>query len=84
LSYFIAGDERACNEVKGFAINPWKNVRFENSGLITEDSRAIAMGNDFFTDLDGNETKVEYTFDYKLVNGKLKIDLNHSSFPYSI
>ena len=33
------------------------------------------MGNDFFTDLDGNETKVEYTFDYKLVNGKLKIDL---------
>ena len=61
-----------------------KNVRFENSGLITEDSRAIAMGNYFFTDLDGNETKVEYTFDYKLVNGKLKIDLNHSSFPYSI
>ena len=23
LSYFIAGDERACNEDKGFAINPW-------------------------------------------------------------
>lgn len=71
MSCFIAGDDRACNEDKGFAINPWKNVRFEKSGLITEDSRAIAMGIYFFTDLDGNETKVEYTFDYKLVNGKL-------------
>ena len=31
LSYFIAGDERACDEDKGFAIQPWKNVRFENA-----------------------------------------------------
>ena len=84
LSYFIAGDDKACNEDKGFAINPWTKVRFENSGLIIEDSRAIAMGNYFFTDLDGNEAKVEYTFGYKLVDGKLKIDLHHSSFPYSI
>ena len=28
-SYFIAGDERACKEDKGFAINPWTKVRFE-------------------------------------------------------
>ena len=83
LSYFIAGDDRACNEDKGFAINPWTQVRFENSGFILEENRAIAMGNYFFTDLDGNEAKVEYTFGYKLVDGNLRIDLHHSSFPYS-
>ena len=82
-SYFIAGDNRACNEDKGFAINPWTKVRFENAGMILEENRAIAMGNYFFTDLDGNEAKVEYTFGYKLSNGQLKIDLHHSSFPYN-
>lgn len=83
LSYFIAGDDRACQEDGGFAINPWTAVRFENAGFILEENRAIAMGNYFFTDLDGNEAKVEYTFSYKLIDGKLKIDVHHSSFPYN-
>ena len=83
LSYFIAGDDRACDEDKGFAIQPWTKVRFENSGFILEEDRAISMGNYFFTDLNGDEAKVEYTFGYKLINGKLKIDLHHSSFPYT-
>jgi len=82
-SYFIAGDDRACAEDKGFAINPWTRVRFENTGFILEENRALAMGNYFFTDLDGNEAKVEYTFGYQLINGSLKIDLHHSSFPYN-
>ena len=82
-SYFIAGDDRACDEDGGFAINPWTKVRFENTNIILEENRAIAMGNYFFTDLDGNEAKVEYTFGYKLVNGALKIDVHHSSFPYN-
>lgn len=84
LSYFIAGDDRACNEDKGFAINPWTKVRFENTNLILEENRAIAMGNYFFTDFNGNEAKVEYTFGYKLIDGALKIDVHHSSFPYTI
>ena len=84
LSYFIAGENRACDEDKGFAINPWTKVRFENSSIILEETRAIAMGNYFFTDLNGNEAKVEYTFGYKLIGGKLKIDVHHSSFPYVI
>ena len=82
LSYFIAGENRKCSEDKGFAIQPWTKVRFENAGIILEENRAIAMGNYFFTDLDGNEAKVEYTFGYKLINGELKIDLHHSSFPF--
>jgi len=82
-SYFIAGEDRVCKEDGGFAINPWTKVRFENSNLILEENRAIAMGNYYFTDLEGNEAKVEYTFGYKLVAGELKIDLHHSSFPYN-
>ncbi|WP_281615743.1 phosphoribosyl-AMP cyclohydrolase [Flammeovirga sp. SubArs3] len=83
LSYFIAGEDRACAEDKGFAINPWTKVRFENSDIILEENRAIVMGNYFFTDLEGNEAKVEYTFGYKVKDGALKIDLHHSSFPYN-
>lgn len=83
LSYFIAGEDRVCREDKGFAIQPWTKVRFENLDLILEENLAIAMGNYFFTDLDGNEAKVEYTFGYKLINGDLKINLHHSSFPFN-
>ena len=82
LSYFIAGNNRACEEDKGFAIQPWTKVRFENFNIIMEENRAIAMGNYFFTDVNGNEAKVEYTFGYKLIKGALKIDLHHSSFPF--
>ncbi|WP_440879787.1 hypothetical protein [Tenacibaculum sp. C7A-26P2] len=83
MSYFIAGDNRACEEDKGFAMNPWIKVRFENTEIILDENRAIAMGNYFFTAPDGNEAKVEYTFGYKLENSNLKIDLHHSSFPYT-
>lgn len=82
VSYFIAGEDRKCDEDKGFALQPWKKVRFENSGIILEEKRAIAMGNYYFTDIEGNEAKVEFTFGYKLDNGELKIDVHHSSFPY--
>ena len=82
LSYFVASNNE-CPEDKGFAIQPWTKVRFENTGMILEEKRAISMGNYFFTDLSGNEAKVEYTFGYKLIDGELKIDLHHSSFPFS-
>lgn len=82
-SYFIAGEDRECQEDQGFAIAPWIKVRFDNSNLILEQNRAIAMGNYFFTDTNGNEVKVEYTFGYILVDEQLKIDLHHSSFPYN-
>ena len=82
-SYFIAGEDRVCKEDGGFAINPWTKVRFENSNLILEENRAIAMGNYFFTDLKGEKTKVEYSFVYRSEGESLKIILHHSSLPYS-
>jgi len=83
-SYFIAGPQTMYPEDKGFAITPWTKVKFENNNILLETNRAIATGNYWFTDVNGNEAKVEYTFGYKLTaDGKLKIDLHHSSFPYS-
>ncbi len=84
LSYFLGGNNSFCSEDDGFAMMPWVNVEFKNSGLIIEENRAIAMGNYFFTDSNNNTVKVEYTFGYKLSNGYLKIDLHHSSIPYSV
>ncbi|MFT4761962.1 MAG: hypothetical protein ACI9XO_001045 [Paraglaciecola sp.] len=82
-SYFIARDDRACEEDQGFAIAPWTKVRFENFDFILEENRAIAMGNYYFTAENGNEEKVEFTFGYQLIGGELKINLHHSSFPYN-
>lgn len=83
LSYFVAGKDRHCKEDQGFALQPWIAIRFENFGLILEENRAIAMGNYYFTNSSNNETKVEYTFGYRKIEGILKIDLHHSSFPFS-
>ena len=81
-SYFIAGEGRACSEDGGFAINPWTKVRFENSGVVMHQMGALAMGNYYFTGPDGSETKVEYSFGYiPDENGKLRIQLHHSSVP---
>ncbi len=82
LSYFIGGNDEY-SEDKGFALQPWTNVRFENEALILEENRALAMGNYFFTDLNGDETKVEYTFGYAMRDGSLKIDVHHSSLPFN-
>ena len=82
LSYFVAGENAICKEDKGFAINPWVNVRFENSNIILDEDKAFAMGNYFFTDENDSIVKVEYTFGYKLFEGELKIFLHHSSLPY--
>lgn len=82
VSYFVGGNPDF-PEDKGFALQPWKNVRFENAGIIINDNSAFAMGNYFFTDYNDVETKVEYTFGYRLAkNGKLKIVLHHSSIPF--
>ncbi len=83
LSYFIGGNDNY-NEDHGFAIHPWTKVRFENTATYIHGDYAVAMGNYFFTQVDGTEVKVEYTFGYiKGSDGKLKINLHHSSVPFS-
>ena len=83
-SYFIGGNVNFPEDI-GFALHPWINVRFENVSVICEKNRALAMGYYFFADLTGGETKVEYTFGYiEDKKGNLKIDVHHSSIPYTL
>jgi len=70
-SYFI-GKNNDFSEDKGFALQPWTNVRFENASVILNENNALAMGNYFFREIDGNVVKVEYTFGYFLDKKKLK------------
>lgn len=82
LSYFVGGE---IAEDTGFAIKPWSNVRFGEQQIITDSDSAVAMGNYFFTPVgETEETKVEYTFGYmKDDAGKLRINLHHSSLPFT-
>jgi len=83
ISYFI-GHNKNFPEDKGFALQPWTNVRFENAGLYINGNVAMAMGKYFFTPQKGDVVKVEYSFGYvKNDAGKLKIVSHHSSLPYS-
>ena len=82
VSYFIGHNENY-TEDQGFALAPWKSVRFENEGFILKEDWAVVMGNYFFTGYDDKETKVEYTFGYyHSSEGILKINLHHSSLPF--
>ena len=83
LSYFI-GHNKNFPEDKGFALEPWTDVRFKNAGIYINGDVALAMGKYFFTPLKGAAVKVEYTFGYvKADDGSLKIILHHSSLPYA-
>lgn len=83
LSYFVATNG-LCPEDKGFAIQPWTKVRFENSDCIIHGDTALAMGNYYFTSTEGDEIQVEYTFGYIMdKDGNLRINLHHSSVPFS-
>ncbi len=82
LSYFVATNG-VCPEDTGFAIRGWTAVRFDNHDIITQGKSALAMGNYFFTNADGEEVKVEYSFGYVLNDdGEVQICLQHSSMPY--
>jgi hypothetical protein len=71
-------------EDHGFLLKPWIDVRFENAGYIFREAYTIAMGNYFFMNLKREVMKVEYTLGYfRSADGSLKINLHHSSLPYS-
>tara|TARA_Y100000590_G_scaffold466144_1_gene640586 strand:+ start:4846 stop:5379 length:534 start_codon:yes stop_codon:yes gene_type:complete len=83
VSYFVATNN-VCSEDKGFAIQPWTKVEFKNHGILLQGKTAVAMGHYFFTDREGGVTQVEYTFGYlKTDDGKVLINVHHSSVPYS-
>ena len=83
ISYFLGGKDSYCSEDDGFAMNPWKTVKFENEGILIDGDYAIAMGNYFFTDYSGKTVKVEYTLGFRQRGSNLFINLHHSSIPFS-
>ena len=86
LSYFVGAEsaDKPVAEDKGFAIAPWTAVRFDNKKTLFLSDSATAMGEYYFTTLEGTVAKVEYTFQYKRgADGALKIVVPHSSLPYS-
>lgn len=82
LSYFIGG---VIEEDKGFAIKPWSKVRYGYRSVITDSNSATSMGKYYFTPANGgDEIGVEFTFGYfKDKDGNLRINVHHSSLPYS-
>ncbi len=81
LSYFVGG---GIEEDNGFATRPWAQVRFGERQIVINGTSAAAMGNYYFTAVGSQEeTKVEYTFGYiKDDDGRLRINIHHSSLPF--
>lgn len=80
LSYFVGND---LEEDKGFALEPWMEIRFEVAGNLIFNEIALSQGNYYFTSAKTGETiRVEFTFVYKLVGNQLKIVTHHSSLPF--
>ena len=85
ISYFI-GHNKVSDEDKGFALEPYKDVQFENFDFSVFENIIISMGNYFFTNYENEKIKVEFSFGYILdkKEDELKIIFHHSSVPYNI
>ena len=82
ISYFI-GHDKVSDEDKGFALEPWKSIYFDNFDTLNYNNFFISMGNYYFTDYVDEKIKVEYSFGYILnKENNLKIIFHHSSIPY--
>lgn len=82
LSYFVGGE---VPEDHGFALKPWKKVRFDNNSIriVSDMNEATAQGNYYFTTKNDDEVQVEYTMGmYRSpTTNKLKLYLHDSHFP---
>ena len=84
LSYFV-GHNSAYPKDSGFGIKFWREISSETSTIFIDDTVAMWMGSVTLIDKDGQVTKVDKSWGYKLdVNGNLRIVLHHSSLPYEI
>ena len=84
LSYFVGHNPSYPND-NGFGIKFWREVSSETSASFIDDTVAMWMGWVTFIDRDGQATKVDKSWGYKLDDhGNLRITLHHSSLPYEI
>lgn len=84
LSYFVGNDPDYPHD-NGFALKGWHEVTSETAASFKEGSVAMWMGWISMTDRDGQVTKVDKSFGYKMDSeGCLRIVLHHSSLPYYV
>jgi len=83
LSYLIGGND-SYPEDAGFALQEWKNVKWNNAGIINGQSDiAVAMGDYSFTDKEGEQLMASYAIAYKRdTNGEIKIVAHKSAIAY--
>ncbi len=83
LSYFVGGNPQFPEDA-GFALNPWVKVEFDLAGVITGQDHAIVMGNKLLTNNSNQLTIANFTMAFiRCPDGKLRINLHHSSLPYA-
>jgi hypothetical protein len=87
LSYFVGGNPDF-PEDKGFALEPWVNVRYDNAGegnngIQIHGNVALTMGNVYLTGKTGNEIMVDKTFAFrKCADEKLRLIVHKSALPF--
>jgi len=81
-SYFIGG---SIDEDTGFALLPWTEVRFGTDGRhIINGETALWMGSVYLTNDEGEVIRVEKSLGlYRDSEGDVRIQLHHSSVPFS-
>lgn len=83
LSYFVGGNPKYTQD-GGFAIKPWAKADFYVAGIITGEKHGIVMGNKLLKDVDDNLTVANFTMGFfRDTDGSLKINLHHSSLPFT-
>ena len=84
LSYLV-GQNDVYPDDRGFGIKYWRQVSSDTSAIFIDSTVAMWMGWVTFVDKDGQVTKVDKSWGYKLdKNGDLRIILHHSSLPYEV
>ena len=84
LSYFVGNNPAYPND-SGFGIKFWREISSDTSAIFIDDTVAMWMGWVNFIDRDGQVTKVDKSWGYKLDDvGNLRITLHHSSLPYGL
>ena len=87
LAYFVGGNPDF-PEDKGFALEPWTKVRYDNAGegnngIQIHGEIALTMGNVYLTGKSGNEVMVDKTFAFRrCADGKLRLVVHKSALPF--
>ena len=81
LSYFIAGENKECDEDQGFALSKWNKITFENSQITIIGDLGFAIGNYYFEN-ESEKVKVEFSFGYREINAVSYTHLTLPTTPY--